>query len=66
MTLYHLILKWAFELEQTPEGWRHGHVTAIHKKGDRNQAVNYRGLNLSSVTRAVVIKACTNRMSIWY
>ena len=41
-------------------------MTAIHKKGDKNDAKNYRGLNLSSVIRTVVTKICTSRMREWY
>ena len=63
--VYHTV-RTSFEEEITAESWRHGTVTAIHKKGDKNDAKNYRGLNLSSVIRTVVTKICTNRMSDWY
>ena len=59
-------IKTSFEDEITPESWRHGTLTAIHKKGNKNDAKNYRGLNLSSVIRTVVTKICINRMSDWY
>ena len=59
-------VKTSFEDEITPESWRHETLTAIHKKGNKNDGKNYRGLNLSSVIRTVVTKICTNRMSDWY
>ena len=49
--VYHTV-RTSFEEEITPESWRHGTVTAIHKKGDKNDAKHYRGLNLSSVIRS--------------
>ena len=38
-------VKTSFEDEITPESWRQGTVTAIHKKGNKNDAQNDRGLN---------------------
>lgn len=59
-------IKSSFEDEITPVSWRHGTLTAIYKKGNKNDAKNYRGLNISSVIRTVVTKICINIMSGWY
>ena len=58
-------VKTSFEDQIIPESWLHGTLMAIHKKGNKNDAQSYRGLNLSSVIRTVVTKICTNRMSDW-
>ena len=45
----HKIFKTSMETGKIPEEWRHANVTAIHKKGSRLIASNYRPVSLTSV-----------------
>ena len=45
----HKIFKTSMETGEIPEEWRHANVTAIHKKGSRLIASNYKPVSLTSV-----------------
>jgi hypothetical protein len=44
-----IILRQSLITGEIPEDWWQANITAIYKKGDRNQAVNYRPVSLTSI-----------------
>ena len=44
-----IILRQSLTTGEVPEDWQQANITAIYKKGDRNQAVNYRPVSLTSI-----------------
>jgi hypothetical protein len=43
------ILRQSLITGEVPEDWQQANITAIYKKGDRSQAVNYRAVSLTSI-----------------
>ena len=45
----HSLFNKMYHLGYFPEQWAEGHIIPIFKKGDRNEASNYRGITLLSI-----------------
>ena len=44
-----IIFETSFRLGILPQEWRSANITAIHKKGNKNQPSNYRPISLTSI-----------------
>ncbi len=44
-----LIYNKSIQEGKTPDGWKKAHVTALHKKGSKQEAKNYRPISLTSI-----------------
>ena len=44
-----IIFETSFRLGILPHDWRAANITAIHKKGNKNQPTNYRLVSLTSI-----------------
>ncbi|MFP3037177.1 MAG: endonuclease/exonuclease/phosphatase family protein, partial [Candidatus Karelsulcia muelleri] len=51
-----------WEKEELPEEWRYAIIHPIHKKGDRTDTNNYRGISLLPVTYKILSKALQSRI----
>ena len=56
------IFKRVFEFQQVPREWRKGLIFPIHKKGDRLDTNNYRGITLLNITTKVFTTFLNNRI----
>jgi Reverse transcriptase (RNA-dependent DNA polymerase) len=62
--LLHAMLSVVWQAETTPAHWHVGVITSLHKKGDRQNMDNYRGISLLSVVGKVYNKIISNRLTI--
>uniref|UniRef100_A0A8D8RIQ9 Craniofacial development protein 2 n=2 Tax=Cacopsylla melanoneura TaxID=428564 RepID=A0A8D8RIQ9_9HEMI len=56
------IMKQIWETEILPEEWKTALIHPIHKKGDKSEPNNYRGISLLQVTYKILSKALQNRL----
>ena len=55
-----------WETEQIPEEWSEGIYVPLHKKGDRTECGNYRGLCLLTIGYKIYAKILCSRLMPWY
>ena len=55
----------AFEIGYFPESWSEGFIIPIHKKGDKNDVSNYRGVTLLSALGKLFTRILNNRLTAW-
>ena len=48
-----------------PEIWATGEIIPLHKKGDKNDPLNYRGITLLSCLGKLFTNVINNRLNIW-
>ena len=48
-----------------PESWSAGEIIPLHKKGDKNNVDNYRGITLLSTLGKLFSRILNNRLSTW-
>ncbi|XP_052772033.1 uncharacterized protein LOC128211362 isoform X1 [Mya arenaria] len=48
-----------------PEAWSEGFIVPLHKKGDKNDTNNYRGITLLSTFGKLFTKVINNRLNCW-
>ncbi|KAI5746185.1 hypothetical protein M8J77_000906 [Diaphorina citri] len=56
------IMKQIWETEKIPEEWKTALIHPLHKKGDKADPSNYRGISLLPVTYKILSKALLNRL----
>ena len=61
----HNLFNKIFELGYFPERWAEGHIIPIFKKGDKNEASNYRGITLLSTIGKLFTRILNNRLNDW-
>ena len=61
VVLFNIILK----LEYFPSAWALGNITAVFKKGDKNDPNNYRGISVVSCLAKLFTKIINDRLSLW-
>ena len=63
-----LIFQTSFTTGTVPEDWKTANITAIHKKGDKRAADNYRPISLTSVVckvmESIISDALVNHMKV--
>ena len=47
------------------ERWAEGHIIPIFKKGDKNEALNYRGITLLSTIGKLFTRVLNNQLNDW-
>ena len=57
-----MLFKWSYEQGVLPEEWKHAHITAIYKKGDKSEPGNYRPVSLASVVCKVMESVIKDHM----
>ena len=65
ITYLHNLFNKIFELGYFPKRWAEGHIIPIFKKGDTNEASNYRGITLLSTIDKLFTRILNNRLSDW-
>ena len=55
----------AFDLGYFPESWSQGFIIPIHKKGDKNEVSNCRGITLISTLGKLFTRILNNRLTSW-
>ena len=65
ITYMHDLFNKIFEMGYFPERWTEGHTIPIYKKGDKNEASNYRGITLLSTVGKVFTRILNNRLNNW-
>jgi hypothetical protein len=58
----HQLIADVWEKEVMPYEWSMGIICPVHKKGDKTECSNYRGITLLSIVYKVFSKVLTNRM----
>lgn len=59
------IIKQAWEDEKLPEVWKTALIYPVHKKGDRSECRNFRGIALLDITYKVLATIIRNRLSAY-
>ena len=54
-----------YDIGYFPERWAEGHIIPIFKKGNRNEASNYRGITLLSIIGKLFTRILNNRLNTW-
>ena len=54
-----------FENGHFPEEWSEGYIIPLHKKGNRDEVENYRGITLLSVLGKLFSRVLNNRLHEW-
>ena len=54
-----------FNSGQYPDFWANGIITPVYKKGDINDAKNYRGITLINILAKIYSQLPLNRLSKW-
>ena len=65
ITYLHNLFNKIFEIGYFPERWAEGHIIPIFKKGDKNEASNYRGITLLSTIGKLFTRILNNRLNDW-
>ena len=65
ITNLHNLFNKVFEIGYFPERWTEGHIIPIFKKGDKNEASNYRGSTLLSTIVKLFTRILNNQLSNW-
>ena len=50
---------------KVPQQWKYAVITVLHKKGDRTECGNYRGISLVSTASKVLLKVVARRLSAY-
>ena len=61
----HRLMKIIWTEENIPVSWREGIIIPIHKKDDKLECANYRGISLLSTAYKVFTKILYNRMEVY-
>ena len=61
----HSLFNKMYDIGYFPERWAEGHIIPIFKKGDRNEASNYRGITLLSIIGKLFTRILNNRLNTW-
>ena len=51
--------------EAMPDVWTEGYISAVHKKGDKHDPDNYRGLTISNCIGKIITKLLSKRLLSW-
>ena len=65
MTYLHRLFNKIFEIGYFPDKWSEGFIVLIHKKGDKNEPSNYRGITLLSTLGKLFTRVLNNRLNGW-
>ena len=59
----HVILVRVWRREEIPQEWKYATIKVLHKKSDRSDCSNFRGISLASHAGKVLLKIVANRLS---
>ena len=62
---FHILFNKIFTSSYFPEIWSVGEVIPLHKKGDKNNVDNYRGITLLSTLGKLFTRILNNRLTTW-
>ena len=65
LTYIHKLFNTIFECGYFPTRWSEGFIVPIHKKDDKNEVTNYRGITLLSAMGKVFTRVLNNRLNSW-
>ena len=57
----HQLIANAWEVGSIPQAWKDASIVTIHKKGDRTECWNYRGISLLSMACKIFARILFNR-----
>ena len=64
LSYIHGLFNKLYEIGYFPESWTEGHIIPIFKKGDKNEASNYRGITLLSIIGKLFTRILNSRLNI--
>ena len=62
---FHILFNKIFLSGYFPESWSAGEIIPLHKKGDKNNVDNYRGITLLSTLGKLFSRILNNRLTTW-
>ena len=63
---FHRVIKLVWHQREVPQRWRDAVIKVLHKKKDRTECGNYRGISLVAHAGKVLLKIVTTRLSAHY
>ncbi|KAK2165113.1 hypothetical protein NP493_1382g00008 [Ridgeia piscesae] len=61
----HQLITNAWDADSVPQAWKDASIVTIHKKGDRADCGNYRGISLLSIAGKIFARILLNRISTY-
>lgn len=61
----HIVFNTVFNQNYFPAAWSVGEIIPLHKKGDKNNVDNYRGITLLSTLGKLFTRILNNRLTTW-
>ena len=61
----HILFSKVFETSYFPSAWSVGEIIPLHKKGDKSNVDNYRGITILSTRRKLFTRILNNRLNRW-
>jgi hypothetical protein len=59
----HKLIKSIWNKEELPDEWKGSIIVPVHKKGDKTDCVNYRGISLPSISYKIISNILLSRLS---
>ena len=65
LRVFHLVIKRVWHQRKVPQRWRDAVIKVLHKKKDRFECGNYRGISLVAHAGKVLLKTVATRLSAY-
>ena len=65
LRVFHLVIKRVWHQREVPQRWRDAVIKVLHKKKDRTECGNYRGISLVAHAGKVLLKIVATRLSAY-
>jgi hypothetical protein len=61
----HILINSIFNKEELPDQWKESIIAQIHKKGDKTDCNNYRGISLLSTSYKILLNILLSRLNLY-
>jgi hypothetical protein len=61
----HKLIKSIWNKEELPDQWKESIIVPVHKKGDKTECSNYRGISLLSTSYKILSNILLSSLNLW-